>query len=253
MMPIEEATKNGVSVSGIISDYHVHKYDKNSIYVFVNGRWIKNHSLAKALIKGYAGGLPGDKFPAAVLMLTIDPKTIDINVHPRKQEVQFLHPRHVETIITQAVQETLQKHVQQTVSGVHTYTASPRPDMSYAYQKQPYTYANAQTPYAAPRVDTRIDEYQLYGASPQKPLHASSFSPVTMNIEYAAAEKRSDPITQNDNQSAIHTEAAQAAAIGQEQPLIKTQLFKTYIIIESDAQCIMVDQHAAHERILYKK
>lgn len=147
MMSLTGYIKNGVSVTGIISDYHVHKYDKNSIYIFVNGRWIKNHSLAKALIKGYAGGLPGDKFPAAIIMLTIDPQVVDINVHPRKQEVQFLHPRIVESAIMQAVQETLQKQVQQAVVGTDIPSAPTHFNTAHMYRPPIYTYNPPSTIY----------------------------------------------------------------------------------------------------------
>ena len=67
--------------------------------MFVNHRWIKNQHLCKALLKGYANVLPPARYPAAAISITIDPTTVDINIHPRKEEVKFLHPQIVESLL----------------------------------------------------------------------------------------------------------------------------------------------------------
>ena len=100
-----------IKISGIISNHTYTRYDRSSIFFFVNNRWVKNYTLSKALLKGYLNVLPPDKFPLACIMITIDPATVDINIHPRKEEVQFLNPRLVENAITAAVKSALEKHL----------------------------------------------------------------------------------------------------------------------------------------------
>ena len=92
-----KASAQGISFEGIISNHTYTRYDRSSIFFFVNNRWVKNHTLGKALIKGYLNVLPPDKFPLACIAITLDPTQVDINIHPRKEEVQFMHPRILET------------------------------------------------------------------------------------------------------------------------------------------------------------
>ncbi len=80
------------------------------LFSFVNRRWIKNHALSKALLKGYMNVLQQDKFPLACISITLDPALVDINIHPRKEEVQFLNPRIIEQLLQITVKENLEKH-----------------------------------------------------------------------------------------------------------------------------------------------
>ena len=103
-----------LSLTGTISDHTYSRFDRNQIFVYVNQRWIKNYKLAQAVIKGYQNILQPQKYPAGVLFITLDPATVDINIHPRKEEIQFLHPRLVEDLIAESVQKALeQKHTEQ--------------------------------------------------------------------------------------------------------------------------------------------
>ena len=75
------------------------RFDRSHIFVFVNNRWVKNHKLAQALIKGYQGMLPHRALSRRISFLSaFDPTFVDINIHPRKEEVQFLHPRVIEDL-----------------------------------------------------------------------------------------------------------------------------------------------------------
>jgi len=88
-----------LSISGLISKNNFFRYNRSQIFFFVNGRWVKNNSLSKSLIKGYLNVLPQDRFPAAFIFISIDPTQIDVNIHPRKEEVQFLYPKKIEQLI----------------------------------------------------------------------------------------------------------------------------------------------------------
>ena len=108
------ADRMNLSVSGAITESSYLRYDRSSIFVFVNNRWVKNHKLTQALIKGYQGMLPPQRYPAGCVFITIDPVYVDINIHPRKEEVQFLHPKIVEDLIEEAVRKSLENaHAQQ--------------------------------------------------------------------------------------------------------------------------------------------
>jgi len=94
LTPIETEKKDGrPHITGAITNHEYFRYDRNNIFFFVNKRWIKNYQLSNALLKGYMNVLPPAKYPACCVFIEINPEEIDINIHPRKEEVKFLHPR----------------------------------------------------------------------------------------------------------------------------------------------------------------
>lgn len=99
-----------ISVNGIISDHQQYRYDRSSIYFFVNKRWVKNHQLSSALLKGYDNVIPHGRYPIAAINITIPLHEVDINIHPRKEEVKFLHPRLVEQAIQNAIKTALERN-----------------------------------------------------------------------------------------------------------------------------------------------
>src|SRR5690606_1158631 len=100
-----------ISVQGLISHHHFARYDRSSMFMFVNSRWIKNASLSKAILKGYTNVLPPARYPAVALTITVEPQEVDINIHPRKEEVKFLHPHTVESLVKEAVKKALESHM----------------------------------------------------------------------------------------------------------------------------------------------
>src|SRR3990167_6485040 len=99
-----------ISISGFISKpYHV-RNDKNQQVLFVNGRWIKNSEVTNAVYEGYHSTLFVNKHPVFVLHLQLDPETIDVNVHPQKQEIKIEQKEQVAAAVSAAVREALQSN-----------------------------------------------------------------------------------------------------------------------------------------------
>ena len=99
MIEIEATdTKTKSELSGIITSHQYFRYDRSCIFFFINKRWVKSHQLQKALLKGYLNVLPPERYPAAFLFLTVDPAQLDINIHPRKEEVHIAHARSLELL-----------------------------------------------------------------------------------------------------------------------------------------------------------
>lgn len=102
----------GGSSSGLVQEYVIADagyswYDRSRIYFSINGRLVKNHALISAFIRAYKSMLPAGKYPAGVVRLQIDTAHIDVNVHPRKEEVLLLHSRQVEMAIEKIIREAL--------------------------------------------------------------------------------------------------------------------------------------------------
>ena len=227
MMPVSIAdTSKQIAIEGLISHHHYAKYDRSSIFMFVNHRWIKNAHLCKAVLKGYANVLPPARYPVAALSITIDSSTVDINVHPRKEEVKFLHPQTVESLVTDCVKKALEESVSKKL-------APKQPGPEYVYN--PYrsfipgvTVATAEAipPIEFPQAPAFIDEPPIIQRTQS---HTSAPAPQE-NLSIAHIE------VQNDLQ-----------------PTIIGQYKNTYIMIEHEDGLLLIDQHAAHERILYEQ
>jgi DNA mismatch repair protein MutL len=208
----------GIMLEGAISNHQIYRFDKSAIYIFVNRRWVKNVGLTRAVLRAYTA-LPKDKYPIVSLHITIDPAIIDVNIHPRKEEVAFTDSFLVEQTITAAIKEALEKEfsasLQQPTAPVFALerTLWQVPQLK-PFSKQPEVAKNLpQEIYAQADVP--------YKPATQLPLHTDS-------LQSAAAEKK--------DSSAI----------------ILGQVDATYIIASTKEGLIIVDQHAAHERILYE-
>jgi DNA mismatch repair protein MutL len=242
-------------VSGFISNSTYYRYDRNQIFLFVNQRWVKNIDLTKAIMRGYAGTLPPQKYPAAIIFISIDRQQVDVNIHPKKEEVKFLHPKKVEQIIEQSIKATLESYCTAQIAAPKTY------DAFYPLQDDHRTVANIQpAPFSfldQPFMHHTISNIKHPSITTSSKLSTSSiesdhFDKQIINIPDAAVhafektleESKPQEIIQ-DKQHHLVTEEHTYTIIGQYK--------KTYILFEKNNNLIFVDQHAAHERILYEQ
>lgn len=224
-----EVMQEGIRIQGAITDTHHLRYDRSHMYLFVNNRWIKNQSLLRAWLNGYQNILPAGKYPAGVLCLTLDPQVIDVNIHPRKEEILFLNPRFIEQCITQTVKNALQQGLQENLKKAQMPPMMV--DVSVPINPLPM--------YNQPIVMEKIVE----SANKPLPIYESS-APVSF-----VSSPHQIPAPMVDTQESITTVVDTAV------PFYKIigQFNTTYILLETEKGLLLVDQHAAHERILYQQ
>lgn len=211
---------NSLTISGVISDHQFFRYDRSLIYCFVNNRWVKNHQLGTALIKGYHNVLAPGRFPAAALFITIDPRELDINTHPRKEEVHFVHPQQVTSLLQEQVRLTLQEHVSKQIQKTVSFMPAP------ARHIMPTSLSPIH------------NSYPSMAVTPQPTI-----------TNFASHPALSTPLVQEQT-TPIHTQSTISDCAA---TTIIGQLHKTYILLEHEQGLMMIDQHAAHERILYEQ
>ncbi|MCL4360883.1 DNA mismatch repair endonuclease MutL [Candidatus Dependentiae bacterium] len=217
-------------IIGGISQPQFSRYDRNLIYFFVNSRWVKNYKLSQALIKGYLNILPAGKFPSAFIFIKINPKNIDVNIHPRKDEILFLHPRTIDMLIEKMTKIRLEQYLQSLL-----LPASKTDSLSITIEKpsQPSPEATAGRP--------PINFMDLQN---RQPSENKDFSETINKSFNSAAVSQYQTIVQETQNTIINTT---------QNFKILGQLHKTYIILQNQEGTVFVDQHAAHERILYEK
>jgi len=220
-----DAEREGFHLTGYAALPTYSRGSSVSQFLFVNGRPVRDKVLIGALRGAYSDFLSRDRHPAAALFIDCDPKLVDVNVHPAKSEVRFREPGVVRGLIVSGVRHALAEAGHRASSTVGTATLG-------AMQAEP------QPPHAAPRI------YQMdrpsaggYGA----PSYAAP-APDTPVMGFAEAPSaRVEPVPEAAETQGLPLGAARA------------QVHENYIIAQTEQGMVIVDQHAAHERLVYEK
>ncbi|MGD6532024.1 hypothetical protein VWQ92_22655, partial [Xanthomonas citri pv. citri] len=104
-----EAEDLDFQISGYVSLPELTRANRNYISIFINGRYIKNFLLNRAILEGYGSKLMVGRFPLAVISIEIDPYLADVNVHPTKQEVRISKEKELMTLIREAISQALKE------------------------------------------------------------------------------------------------------------------------------------------------
>ena len=231
-----------VRIWGWIGSPGVSRSTRANQHLFVNRRPVENKSLNRALMEGYHTALMKGQFPVCCLFLEIDPAEVDVNIHPAKREVKFHHERDVRRILTQAVQETLLEF--------HRPKAAPE------------SLGQAETiESSAETIDAVEPESESSLAKPTPPPAQQEFG----NTESVAAlgQGRAGEPALGQAPPPPHSPQPKVPSLGHAErgpvPLLRVPLRllgvvgKLYVVLESDKGMVLMDQHAAHERVLYEQ
>ena len=218
-----------VEVRGYTSLPRLTRSNRQQIVLFVNGRAIADQSLTYAVVQAYHTLIPAGRYPLAVLMIQLDPEQVDVNVHPTKAEVRFRAPDAVFSAVQRAVRRAVVDQASVPSVGGDPYAAADR----------------AWNPPA--------------GAAPARPLVPGE-QQLRMELESFGAgrftHQRPDmsQFAEREADTAIPA-GPQAPARPRTLPVLRVvgQVGAMYIVAEGPAGLYLVDQHAAHERILYEQ
>ena len=212
-------------ITGWISSARNTRRTSRGIYVYVNGRVVRDRIIQHALFEGYSGRLMKGQFPLAVLFVHVPYDQVDVNVHPAKHEVRFAHQENVHEAVRRAVAEALQ-HVDQYGWNV------PGTQPNLPSVEQPGIFE--------PMADFEIFEKQ------KKDFPFNEMETVT-SLRPAFSLNKDLSLSQNGVQTPLweKKQFGDLRVIGQFRDM--------YILCESGEGLILIDQHAAHERILFEQ
>ena len=217
-LPISQK-QGSLTVGGYLSPPELHRSSSRMLFVYVNGRAVRDHLLRMAILEAYRTLLPKGQFPLGVLLLELPAQQVDVNVHPTKAEVRFQDPRGIAKTVTRAARTALTAMERQRWSRPLAAKSWQRP-VEMDIQKELRQVPLDKMTVAEPRQGT----YETLDL-------ISSQVPVSKDL----AEERGE----------------EARGVFGELTVIG-QLHNSYILCESEDGLILIDQHAAHERVFFE-
>jgi DNA mismatch repair protein MutL len=225
-----------IRIRGFIGKAGVSRQTRDQQLVFVNGRAVENVVLNTGLREGYHTALMKGQHPVTFLFVDLDPGGVDVNVHPAKREVRFREPKAVREAIVRAITRTLE---------------SDRSDWQAQFRAAPLT---APTDLSPPR--------PISSTTPSEgmpPVLSPAFAPAPtprelpqLETEFSLRGERAVEIRTRAPFAPNESPATPRTSHRQDFQIIGV-LNKLYVLMESAAGLVLVDQHAAHERILFEE
>jgi DNA mismatch repair protein MutL len=230
------AERDGVTVEGFAAAPSLTRANALGQYLFVNGRPVRDKLILGAVRAAYSDYLPRDRHPVVALFVTLEPREVDANVHPAKTEVRFRNAGLVRALIVHALKDGLAREGRRTAANSDG------------------TIITAFRPEGIPRADlprTNWD-WRTSPAYPTGPAPAS-FRPTPVAAHGLAEAAQAMFDVGAPSADARPDETASPDLLDRPLGAARTQIHETYIVSQTRDGLIVVDQHAAHERIVYER
>lgn len=227
MLPLE-VSDGGWKLSGVIGQPGISRSSRQEHLVFVNGRPITNPTLNFAILEGYHNSLMKGRFPVLVLALDLPPELVDVNVHPAKREVRFRDNEQVRDFVTTAIRQTLAANARTVRVSLPSSVTSP----THLAQTDRHRTNEGM----APSGNSAGQEALFQEHRPTRPQRAAE---LLLGSQRPPSELESEPIPAGRERN----HDLQVLGV----------LMNLYIIAETAEGIVMIDQHAAHERVMFEQ
>lgn len=235
-------------ISGWISLPEVTRASRNYISTMVNGRFIKNYPLVKAILEGYHTLLPIGRYPIALIHIQMDPILVDVNVHPAKMEVRFSK----EQELNQLVSETIKNNLRQEELIPSGFIQPKKERISV---EQTFLELDTLPPiqlHSKKREEKKLGETRATNKLPEEVKERLVENFAVCSDELNGMKKKSDfheeknvqPLKETPPKEDVHSRVPPLYPIG--------QMHGTYILAQNEKGLYIIDQHAAQERIFYE-
>ena len=263
--------RNGIAISGYLGAPSISRGNRNYENYFINGRYVKNNTIYKAIEDGYKDFSMQHRYPFVVLQMQIDSNKIDVNVHPTKMELRFSNQQEIYNIVYEAICTTL--YQKETVPVAELAEPPSVTDATKAVRT--YTAAGAtkaEHTHTAENTTRETTPVSVLPKMTNEPPKEETKNKEVQDVDYFI-ERMKQRVTsyhaENTETSPVYQPKVLAGQIAEEQislfkedTFLKSelpaytligQLFETYWLVQVAEQLYIIDQHAAHERVLYEK
>ena len=219
--------KDGVHIFGVCGKSDLARGNRTRQTLFVNGRYIKNHVIAKVAEEAYRNSIMVGKFPFFVLNINLSPALVDVNVHPAKTEIKIADEKKVYDIVYSAVSQALSAGVKEQV------------------QEKKSSYEYKEAPKESSQFKMRLP---FFGGSKQEEVDTKT---IEQFIEFTSPKKEENVFREEDKTEDVFEFIEEKE---EETPYnVIGQIFDTYVLIQRGEEVLFIDQHAAHERFRFEK
>ncbi len=273
----EEPPSRTFRLRGFISRPQVQKANRNSIFIFVNGRLIRDRLLLHALSSAYHNLMPGSAYPFALLFVECDAEEVDVNVHPSKTEVRFRHGSFVHDFVRDAMRERLMESRPAPAFPVHQPTSSaPQPGAALPYSEFSQMIENEAQPAESVLEGSAADlAGSVLPGIVSNPLPTGSAAPLAdfalrpapspaPRLDFTAPAIEVSPGPTPSGKLSRHLDAhgefppdavpapeMSLSVLSELRPL--GQVHESFIVAAGRDGLWIIDQHVAHERILFEQ
>jgi len=204
-------THNEITVYGFASAPSLNRADRSRITLFVNGRYVQDSGLTHAVVQAYHTLLMTGRYPIAIMLLTLNPEEVDVNVHPTKAEIRFRDHDAAFSAMQRAVRRAI-------IGGAQTPTMRGQTPQYHQFDEQQ-------------RLDLPLESPGQHARQQMQPFDEQEGDPTAIPMGLGQpAQPRTLPMLR-----------------------VVGQIAASYIVAEAPAGMYLVDQHAAHERVLYEQ
>lgn len=259
-----KSESNGLRIEGFVSNPQEQRSSRDAQYMFVNRRFVRDQLIGRALSEAYRSMMPSGSYPAAVLFVEVPPLEVDVNVHPAKTEVRFLHEGAILAFVRDAIAEAIKA-----TEPVTRLRGGEEITVSLQINNPPPQYAQRDT-----AIDRSIVPPSLNSSSSQSVIPSRSEASETQPPFIATeATQAPEPVIDDSNYFAEQTELSSYESSSDQIPAARVsdeaeaqvlpemghgikpmgQIRDSYVVATDEEGLLLVDQHAAHERILFEQ
>lgn len=238
-------------IKGFFSDNKLFRSNRDSQYIFVNGRFIRNINISRAVEKNYHSLIPLNRYPVFVLYIDIDPKLIDVNIHPKKNEIKISNENILNALLTEVVEDVIFPN-----RSIREIEIEDKKENVSVFDIFEYEESDESEPQEN---ETNLKSiWEIEKETKDEALHNSFNEDVVLYRDKGNLDLIEDKKIikeEHEERNFLFNDAKSKI----DEKLLNTRiagvLFKTYILLENqrDGITYLVDQHAAHERVNYEK
>ncbi|MFR8927710.1 DNA mismatch repair endonuclease MutL [Peptoniphilus senegalensis] len=238
-------------IKGFFSDNKLFRSNRDSQYIFVNGRFIRNINISRAVEKNYHSLIPLNRYPVFVLYIDIDPKLIDVNIHPKKNEIKISNENILNALLTEVVEDVIFPN--RSIREIEIEDKKENVSVFDIFEDEESYEPDPQ------ENETNLKSiWEIEKETKDEALHNSFNEDVVLYRDKGNLDLIEDKKIikeEHEERNFLFNDAKSKI----DEKLLNTRiagvLFKTYILLENQRDDItyLVDQHAAHERVNYEK
>ncbi len=236
LVPIA-AEEDGLRISGFIGQPGVSRATRQEQFLFVNRRPVESRTLHFALQEGYHNALMRGRYPVTVLFLELDPSGVDVNIHPAKREVRFHDDARLRHFVKRAVQQALQGFDRAPISVPFSAPPSLRETPPPAPETAPAPAVQLDVPFLAPEVPRAAPSLPPPAPAPRREAAAPLAPPPAPSLDTLPPVPAPPSPTRKDGLG--------FRVVG--------VIAHLYVVAESPEGLVLIDQHAAHERVMFER